>query len=186
MSPTPDWVKKLTPSGPQGSELLAMERAKSDVNIEKLSTFLFTKEGLERQQRILDMLKAEKVFDKTNNYLLGRVDKFEVALARSKKMRQLQVKHGLDMEDYKVMDGLISEPGPYGLHASMFLVSLVCFCASLKELRLIYHRLASAIKEMLSSINSFSSQLRITRLLDVMHRYETAAKWLMFQRLTVL
>lgn len=124
MAPPPDWVAKLTPSGPQGSELLATERAKSNVNIDRLSNFMFGKEALERQARLLAILQKEKVFDKSNNYFLGRVEKFPVALARAKRMRQLQVKHNWDSEELKVVDGLISEPGPYGLHASMFLVSL--------------------------------------------------------------
>jgi acyl-CoA oxidase len=123
MSPAPDWVKKLTPSSPQGVDLLKAEREKSNINVEKLSNFLFTKEVLERQERILKILQAEKVFDKSQNYFSGRVDKFQVALARAKKMRLLQVKHNWDTEEYRVADSLVSEPGPYGLHASMFLVS---------------------------------------------------------------
>lgn len=122
VAPPPDWVAKLTPSGPQGSELLAMERAKSNINIDKLSNFMFGKESLENQAKILAILQAEKVFDKSQNAFMGRVEKFPVALARAKKLRQLQVKHNWSIDDYRVADGLISEPGPYGLHASMFLV----------------------------------------------------------------
>lgn len=124
MAPPPDWVAKLTPSGPQGSELLAAERAKSNINIDKLSNFMFGKESLERDARILAILQKEKVFDKSKNAFMGRVEKFPVALARSKRLRQLQVKYNWSIDDYRVADGLISEPGPYGLHASMF---LVCF-----------------------------------------------------------
>ncbi|KFX87306.1 hypothetical protein V490_08366 [Pseudogymnoascus sp. VKM F-3557] len=124
VAPPPDWVAKLTPSGPQGSELLATERAKSNINIEKLSNFMFGKEALENEAKILAILQSEKVFDKSNNAFLGRVEKFPVALARAKKLRQLQVKHNWSTEDYRIADGLISEPGPYGLHASMFLTAL--------------------------------------------------------------
>lgn len=122
MSQVPNWVKKLTPSAPQGADLLAVERNKSNINVEKLSNFLFTKEALERQQRVLKALEAEKVFDKSQNYFDGRVDKFQTALARAKRLRQLQVQHKWNDEDLKVADNLISEPGPYGLHSSMFLV----------------------------------------------------------------
>jgi acyl-CoA oxidase len=122
MSPAPKWVKDLKPSPPQGVDLIKAERDKSNISVEKLSNFLFTKEVLERQQRVLDILKAEKVFDKTNNYFDGRVDRFKTALARAKRLRQLQVKHNWDRDDYITADALISEPGPYGLHASMYLV----------------------------------------------------------------
>ena len=57
----PPWVKSLKPSGPQGSELLAQERAQSNIPVEKLSKFLFTKEVLARQDKILNTLKADKV-----------------------------------------------------------------------------------------------------------------------------
>lgn len=124
MAPTPDWVKKLKPSGPQGSELLEAERAKSNISVEKLSNFLFTKEVLERQQRILNILKAEKAFDKSQNYFDGRVEKFQTALARAKRLRQLQVEHNWDRDDIMVANDLVSEPGPYGLHASMYLTTL--------------------------------------------------------------
>lgn len=123
MSP-PQWVKDLKPSSPQGSELIKAEREKSNISVEKLSNFLFTKEVLERQSRILGILQAEPVFDKSQNYFDGRVDKFKTALARAKKMRQLQVKHNWNRDEYMMASDLISEPGPYGLHATMFLVSL--------------------------------------------------------------
>ena len=122
MSPTPQWVKDLKPSPPQGGDLIHAERDKSKVSVERLSNFLFTKEVLERQERILNILQAEKVFDKSQNYFDGRVDKFKTALARAKRLRQLQVKHKWTRDEYMVANELISEPGPYGLHASMYLV----------------------------------------------------------------
>lgn len=130
MAPTPSWVKDLKPAGPQGTELLSQERAKSNVNVEALSTFLFTQEGLDRKQKILKILQNEKVFDKSQNYFAGRIDRFETALARAKRLRQLQVKHGWTDQDKTVANDLISEPGPYGLHESMF---LVC-CISMMEI----------------------------------------------------
>lgn len=122
MSPTPEWVKALKPSSPQGTDLLKAERDKSNISVEKLSNFLFTKEALGRKQRILSILQAEKVFDKSQNYFDGRVERFQTALARAKKLRQLQVKHNWDRDEFAVATELISEPGPYGLHSTMYLV----------------------------------------------------------------
>lgn len=118
----PTWVKRLTPSGPQGSELLNQERAQSRVPVEKLSEFLFTKEVLERQEKVLKILKNEKVFEKSQNYFSGREERFLRALARAKRMRQLAVENRWSQDEYMMASELISEPGPYGLHASMFLV----------------------------------------------------------------
>ena len=92
--------------------------------MQKLSEFLFSKEVLARQERVLDILKREKVFDKSQNYFNGREARFETALARAKRMRQLAVQHHWSQDDYMMASELISEPGPYGLHASMFLVRL--------------------------------------------------------------
>lgn len=124
MPSNPDWVKALKPSGPQGSELLAQERAKSNLNIDQLADYLFTKEELAKRARILQILQSEPVFDKSQNYFRGRTSRMEAALARGKKLRQLSVQHGWDEREYFIANELIAEPGPYGLHAGMFLKTL--------------------------------------------------------------
>lgn len=124
MPSNPDWVKALKPSGPQGSELLAQERAKSTLNVDQLADFMFTREILERNERILKILLAEPVFDKSQNYFRGRTARIEAALARGKRLQQLSVQHKWTREEFQAANELISEPTPYGLHASMFLVTL--------------------------------------------------------------
>jgi acyl-CoA oxidase len=124
MPSNPDWVKALKPSGPQGSELLQEERAKSNLNVDQLAEFMFTREILERNERILKILQAEKVFDKSQNYFRGRTARIEAALARGKRLQQLSVQHNWTREEFQAANELISEPTPYGLHASMFLVTL--------------------------------------------------------------
>lgn len=121
-SSPPDWVKALKPSGPQGSELLAQERAQSNVNVEKLSELLHTKETLQRQQKLLDLLQPEKVFDKSQNHSLGRVERLQRSLAKAKRLQQLAEKYQWSMEELHAANDLVGEPTPYGLHASMFLV----------------------------------------------------------------
>jgi Acyl-coenzyme A oxidase N-terminal len=168
MSPTPDWVRALKLSSPQGTDLLKAERDKSNISVEKLSNLLFTKEVLERKQRVLSILQAEKVSDKSQNYFDGRVERFRTALARAKKLRQLQVKNNWDSGEFMAANELISEPGPYGLHESMYLVILFCFLV--RELILNGYRQHSVIKAHLNNTNSFSSQQRTTKPLDAMHR----------------
>ncbi|KAL8820727.1 MAG: hypothetical protein Q9223_001115 [Gallowayella weberi] len=120
----PAWVNKLRPSAPQGSELLQQERNQSNLPVEKLSNFLFTKEVLACQERILQILTSDNVFDKSQNYFDGRVERFKSALARQKRLQQLSVKYKWSRDEYQMASELISEPGPYGLHVSMFLVTL--------------------------------------------------------------
>lgn len=122
-SPPPAWVQALKPAGPQGSELLAQERAQSNVDVDKLAELLHTKKALDRQQQILSILESDKVFDKSENYTLGRTEKIQRALAKAKRLQQLAVQHKWSQDDYYMANELLSEPTPYGLHASMFLVS---------------------------------------------------------------
>lgn len=132
MSPTPDWVKQLKPSGAQGHELLAAERASSNVPVQQLEELLHTKEVIDRKHKLLNILKAEKVFDKSQNYFMGRTDRFERALAREKRLRILKKQHNWSLEEFRTATELIGEPGPYGLHDSMFKVG--------PSQMLLYHR----------------------------------------------
>jgi acyl-CoA oxidase len=112
----PPWVQRLQPASPQGPELIATERSKSNLSIESLSNFLFTSAELTKRRDILKILQREPVFDKSSNYFDGRVEKFTVALARAKRMRQLQLEHGWDHETYEVASTYLGEASPYGLH----------------------------------------------------------------------
>lgn len=124
MPTNPAWVKALKESGRPGKTCLELERNKSSVDVDKLASFLFTNEVLERNARLLEILQADPVFDKTQNYFRGRNSRIEASLARAKRLRQLSVKHKWTKEEYTAANELIAEPTPYGLHASMFLVTL--------------------------------------------------------------
>jgi hypothetical protein len=174
MAPTPSWVKDLKPAGPQGTELLSQERAKSNVNVKALSTFLHTQEGIDRKRTILKILQQEKVFDKSQNYFAGRIDRFETALARAKRLRQLQVKHSWTDTDKQVANELISEPGPYGLHESMF---LVCLCDEIRGFRQLANQLYRSpyvTRARPSSTRSSSSPRETTSTLAVTPRPSSA------------
>ncbi|KAF2100258.1 acyl-CoA oxidase [Rhizodiscina lignyota] len=125
MSRNPDWVKALQPSSPQGHELLQQERSSSKLAIEPLSEFLFGREAIERKFNVLQVLQSEPVFNKSQNAFDGRVQRFETALARAKKLRRLVVKHGWKEEDRRIAAELIGEPLPYALHEGMFLKTLL-------------------------------------------------------------
>ncbi|GFF24154.1 putative peroxisomal acyl-coenzyme A oxidase 1.2 [Aspergillus udagawae] len=123
-SPPPEWVKALTPSSPQGTDLLKQERAQSNVEVDKLAEFLHTKAFLEKQQRFLELLSSEKVFDKSQMHAQGRTERIQRALAKGKRLQQLKEKYNWSTEDFHFASEMIGEPTPYGLHASMFLVTL--------------------------------------------------------------
>jgi acyl-CoA oxidase len=122
--PNPDWVKALKPSGPQGSELIQQERAKSNLNVDQLAAFMFTNEILARNAKLLKILEAEPIFDKSQNYFQGRIDRIEASLGKAKRLRQLSVQHQWTDEEHQAANELLSEPTPYGLHSTMFLKTL--------------------------------------------------------------
>lgn len=120
MPPNPDWVQKLKPASPQGTDLLSQERAKSNVNVDQLAEFLFTKEALQRKDRILKILSSEPVFDKSKNYYQGREDRILQSLARGKRLEQLSQKHKWTEDDFQQANQLLSEATPLGMHYRMF------------------------------------------------------------------
>ncbi|KAK2750817.1 fatty-acyl coenzyme A oxidase [Onygenales sp. PD_40] len=124
MAPTPEWVKALKPTGPQGSELLQQERDSSNISVEKLSELIHTKAVLDRQEKILAVMKEEKVFDKSQILSMGRVERLKASLGKAKRLQQLRQQYNWTYEDFVMANDLLSEPTPYALHASMFLVTL--------------------------------------------------------------
>jgi acyl-CoA oxidase len=120
MPTNPDWVKALKPSDPQGNDLLAQERNRSQLPVQSVSEFLFSKEQLEDKRRILKIIQQDPIFDKTPDYYAGRADRFERALARAKRLRQLKVKHSWTQDELYLANGLISDSGAYLLHDGLF------------------------------------------------------------------
>jgi hypothetical protein len=173
MPQTPDWVKQLKPAGPQGSELLAAERASSNIPVDKLSVLIHGQEVLDRKKKILDVLKNDDVFDKSQNYFAGRTERMETALARAKRLRNLRVKNNWTLEEYRTANEFVGEPGPYSLHDSMFLVSLPFHTEGDRRV-LTANRSLSPSKAHQSNTSSSSLKLQITKSSAAMHKPSSA------------
>lgn len=122
--PPPAWVQKLVPSAPRGPDLLSAERSGSQVDSDRLAELLHTREALDRSKKLEAVISAEKVFDKTELLSMGRVDRIQRSLARGKELKRLASKHNWSKDEYKVAASISGEPNVYGLHDSMFLVTL--------------------------------------------------------------
>ena len=120
----PDWVISLAASVGQEGDALEQERKGSEIDTHRLANLLFSRELIEKKKQILSFLQAAFEFEKSQNHYLGPVEKLGVAIARGKRLRQLSVEHAWSDDDYQIAADLISEPDPYGLHASLFLVTL--------------------------------------------------------------
>jgi acyl-CoA oxidase len=127
MAPTPAWVKDLKPSTPHGQKTLKTERANSKLNVNQLSDFIYGPGVVKRKNEIEAILRAEPAFDKSQTYFDGRIDRFKKALAKEKRLVQLENDLKWTVQDKYLASALIGEPGPYGLHKSMFVVSIISF-----------------------------------------------------------
>ena len=119
-----DFSNALRPAPPDGATILARERSRSSIDIEELSHHLLTKAWLGRQDRILKVISAEKLFSKHTQAHLSRPDRYKLGLARGKRLRQLSITHGWDDEDYKIAEYLVDDVLPYHLHTAMFIAAV--------------------------------------------------------------
>lgn len=124
MPPNPPWVKKLAVASPHGAELLAKERAASNIDVDQLAEYMFTQEALDRRERVLEVLAADPVFDKSQNYFQGRDARIKASLGKAKRLTQLSIQHKWSPEDHACANDLLTEATPYRLHDTMFLITL--------------------------------------------------------------
>src|SRR5690554_3370411 len=96
----------LPPSEPQGSDLLAQERAKTTFSVHELSTFLYGEAYLERQERLLALIEDEPAFDKSDRYFLGRTERFAHALRKDHAIVKMAQKHQWTQEEFSHAESL--------------------------------------------------------------------------------
>ncbi|GAA6050970.1 hypothetical protein JCM3770_005348 [Rhodotorula araucariae] len=112
------------PLGTSGTRLLEIERAKASFSPAELRDYIYGREFLERQARILPIVENEPAFDKSQIHYMSRSEKFRHGLKKEKRLVQLTRELGWSAEDVKVADDLIDMPAAFGLHNSMFLKTL--------------------------------------------------------------
>ncbi|CAG8733473.1 7150_t:CDS:2, partial [Dentiscutata heterogama] len=104
----------LTPSDPQGSELLARERSKATFDVKELTLVLLGSEELSKLKKVLSILENDPTLDKSNIYYMGRADLFKYALRKDKRMVQLAATNKWSVEEFQ-----------YGVHQSMFIPTIL-------------------------------------------------------------
>ncbi|KAF9888477.1 hypothetical protein FE257_008584 [Aspergillus nanangensis] len=115
-----DFTDNLRPSQP-GDQILAQERAQSNLPVDDLAQHLLGYNGfLERQARVLPIVQQQSLFDKSHQQNLSRPDAFKQGLARAKLLRRLAIKHGWDLADFRIAEYLVDDVSPYFLHLEMF------------------------------------------------------------------
>nr|CAG8543188.1 12636_t:CDS:10 [Entrophospora candida] len=115
----------LKPSDPQGSELLEQERSRATFNVQDLTLVIYGRRDLERFDRILKILENDPDLDKSNIYFLGRTELFERSLRTEKKLVKLSKENKWSPEEIQIAIFLIDLAGPFGVHRSMFIPTLI-------------------------------------------------------------
>lgn len=121
----PDFISNLQPSAPSGPSILAHERQQSSVPVSELSQHLLAKNDfLSRQARILPILESDPLFRKTKQLNLSRPERYNLGLARAKKLRRLADELGWTRDDQEMAAYLCDDVSPYMVHYAMFITTI--------------------------------------------------------------
>ena len=120
----PDFTDNLKPAQ-DGTAILTKERSQSDVPEEELSKHLLSRNGfLDRQKRILRVLGKDPLFNKTKQFNLSRPERYQLGLARAKKLRRYADQHGWDGDDHSMAQYLCDDVNPFMVHFAMFVTTV--------------------------------------------------------------
>lgn len=117
----PDFADKLQPASPTGPDTLSRERGQSDVPVEELAGHLLSRNDfLKRQQKVLPVLSRDALFSKVRQPNLSRPERYQLGLARAKKLRRWADEYAWDSEDQNMSAYLCDDVSPYMVHGAMF------------------------------------------------------------------
>ncbi|KAF7728497.1 hypothetical protein EC973_006050 [Apophysomyces ossiformis] len=115
----------LKPLEPQGSFRLEQERKRASFDAKKLSEIIYGPEYLARQEKLLAILQSDPILgDKSHRFYSGRDVRFQKGLAAAKRLAELSNEHQWGPEEWRMVDQLFDEAGPFRLHRAMFIPTL--------------------------------------------------------------
>lgn len=121
----PDFTDNLKPSTPDGPTILGKERSQSDVPVQELSRHLLSRDDfLGRQERILKILEKDPLFTKTKQFNLSRPERYQLGLARAKKIRRYEDQYGWNYSDVSMAQYLCDDVNPFMVHYAMFVTTI--------------------------------------------------------------
>ena len=115
-----DFTDNLKPAQ-DGTALLSKERQQSNVPVDELAKHLLSKDDfLGRQERVLRVLEKDPLFNKVKQFNLSRPERYQLGLARAKKLRRYADQHKWDDEDHSMGQYLCDDVSPFMVHFAMF------------------------------------------------------------------
>jgi acyl-CoA oxidase len=120
----PDFTDNLKPAA-DGTTILTKERSQSDVPEDELAKHLLSRNDfLGRQDRILRVLEKDALFNKSKQMNLSRPERYQLGLARAKKLRRLQDQYRWDEDDVAMSQYLCDDVSPFYVHYHMFVTTV--------------------------------------------------------------
>lgn len=121
----PDFTDNLKPASPDGASILSKERSQSNVPEDELSQHLLSRNNfLDRQTCILKVLEKDPLFNKSRQANLSRPERYQLGLARAKKLRRYVDQHSWDDDDHSMAQYLCDDVSPYMVHYAMFVTTI--------------------------------------------------------------
>lgn len=121
----PDFTDNLKPASPDGATILARERSQSNVPEQELSKHLLSRDDFQgRQQKILKILEKDPLFKKTKQFNLSRPERYQLGLARAKKLRRYEDQYGWNSQDVSMAQYLCDDVSPFMVHYAMFVTTV--------------------------------------------------------------
>lgn len=115
-----DFTDRLMPAH-DGTASIQAERNGSAIHVPQLARHLLGRDGfLDRQEKVLKVLRGEKLFCKEQQLNLSRPERYHLGLARAKAIQRLIRREKWDHQDAQMAEYLNDEMSPYFLHMSMF------------------------------------------------------------------
>jgi acyl-CoA oxidase len=128
-----DFTDHLKPQY-DGAATLRNERTGSSIHVDKLAKHLLSRDGfLERQDKVVEVLSRDKLFNKDQQMNLSRPERYHLGLARAKAIQRIIRREGWDHEDYRMAEYLNDEMSPYHLHMTMFGKCSRCIYSALRD-----------------------------------------------------
>ncbi|EMC94628.1 hypothetical protein BAUCODRAFT_554654 [Baudoinia panamericana UAMH 10762] len=120
----PDFTDNLKPASPTGPDILNKERSQSDVPVDQLAQHLFRDGFMERQKRILRVLEKDVLFVKVKQLNLSRPERYQLGLARAKKLRRYADQYNWNNDERSMSQYLCDDVSPFMVHDSMFITTV--------------------------------------------------------------
>ena len=120
----PDFTDNLKPAS-DGTAILSKERSQSDVPEQELSQHILSRNDfIGRQDRILKVLEKDPLFNKAKQFNLSRPERYQLGLARAKKLRRYEDQYEWDSEDRSMAQYLCDDVSPFMVHYAMFVTTI--------------------------------------------------------------